>query len=62
MMVNGVLYRHFVHISDDLSYSQLVVPQGNQTEILKCLHEGVAGGHLGQDKTLGTFLLVWSKQ
>jgi len=60
MMVNRVLYWQFVHTSDDLSYSQLVVPQEMQTEILKRLHEGVAGGHLGQDKTLGTFLLAWS--
>jgi len=52
VIVNGVLYRQFVHVSDDLSYLQLVVPEEMWTGILKCLHEGLAGGHLGQDKTL----------
>ena len=52
VLVNGVLYRQIVHVSNDLNYLQLVVPEGLRTEILKNLHEGVAGGHLGQDKTL----------
>ena len=52
VIVNGVLYRQFVHASNDLSYLQLVVPEEMRTRILKCLHEGVASRHLGQDKTL----------
>ena len=32
---------------------QIVIPDTLKNEILSDLHEGVAGGHLGSDKTLG---------
>ena len=48
----GVLWRHYHTPSETQSWLQLVVPQTLQQTILKELHEGVAGGHLGQDRTL----------
>ena len=52
VIVSGVLYRQFIHPSSDLNYLQLIVPERLKAEILQNLHEGIAGGHLGQDKTL----------
>jgi len=51
-MANGVPYQQYIHTADKPNYLQLVVPEGLRTEILQSLHEGVAGGHLGKDKTL----------
>ena len=43
----GVLWRHYHTPSETQSWLQLVVPQTLQRTILKELHEGIAGGHLG---------------
>ena len=48
----GVLWRHYHTPSESHSWLQLIVPQSLQQVILKELHEGTGGGHLGQDKTL----------
>ena len=50
---DGLLYRKYESADGDRCYLQLIVPASHCNEILKTLHEGVAGGHLGQDKTLG---------
>ena len=42
----------FVHPSHDEGWLQLVVPHNLRDEILKEAHEGISGGHLGQEKTL----------
>jgi hypothetical protein len=49
---NGLLYRLFQDTEHNLVYEQLIVPYCLQKEILKEIHEGDTGGHLGQDKTL----------
>ena len=51
-MHNGLLYRHFLDADSVSSHLQLIVPVALRTEVLKELHDGVVGGHLGQDKTL----------
>ena len=48
----GVLWRHYHTPSESHSWLQLIVPQSLQQVILKELHEGKGGGHLGQDRTL----------
>ena len=48
----GILWRLYAQPREDLSWKQLVVPQKFRSDILKSLHEGVTGGHLGQEKTL----------
>ena len=49
---NGILYRYYAQPREDQGYLQLVVPTAIREQILRELHEGVASGHLGQDKTL----------
>ena len=50
---NGVLICLYVTPQGDTSpIKQLVVPKSLRDTILDCLHAGVAGGHLGQAKTL----------
>ena len=50
---NGVLIRLYVTPQGDTPpIKQLVVPKSLRDNILDCLHAGVAGGHLGQAKTL----------
>ena len=50
---NGVLICLYVTPQGDTSpIKQLVVPKSLRDTILDCLHTGVAGGHLGQEKTL----------
>ena len=49
--VNGVLYRQFLQPNDSQVHLQLVVPEELRENIVKDIHEGVSGGHLGQDKT-----------
>ncbi|XP_065902263.1 uncharacterized protein [Dysidea avara] len=49
---DGVLYRLFHHHSKEQISLQLIVPTVLREEIVKQMHEGVASGHLGQDKTL----------
>ena len=52
VIVNGVLYRQFMQPNEGQTYLQLVIPAEMREMIVKDIHEGVAGGHLGQDKTL----------
>ena len=46
------MYRNYESADGDHGHSQLVVPTVYRNDILQTLHAGVAGGHLGQDKTL----------
>ena len=48
---NGLLHRLFNDQSDDRCWLQLILPSKFRSEVLASLHEGVAGGHLGQEKT-----------
>ena len=52
LIQDGLLWRIFAQPQESASWKQLVVPQKLCTDILKHLHEGITGGHLGQDKTL----------
>ncbi|KAL5464015.1 hypothetical protein EMCRGX_G032972, partial [Ephydatia muelleri] len=47
---NGILYRY--HEDEGNSNVQVVVPKAARCQILKQLHEGAFGGHLGEAKTL----------
>ena len=49
---HGVLHRKFIGTGGGSSCLQLVVPTSLRSSILSELHDGVTGGHLGQDKTL----------
>ena len=49
---DGILWCIYAQPRDNVSWKQLVVPQKFRTEILKDLHEGITGGHLGQEKTV----------
>ena len=49
---DSLLWRCFEHVSGSSSHYQLVVPVVLQKAVLRDLHEGVMGGHLGVDKTL----------
>lgn len=49
---DGLLCRNYAQQSEDKGWTQLVVPKKFRIEILRDLHEGVTGGHLGQEKTL----------
>ena len=51
-MEDGILWRIYAQLRENISWKQLVVPQKFRTEILKDLHEGITGGHLGQKKTV----------
>eukprot|EP00731_Ephydatia_muelleri_P002128 Em0001g2128a len=48
----GVLHRNFVGTKEVRPCLQLVVPMSQKKIVLAELHEGVTGGHLGQEKTL----------
>ena len=48
---DGVLYRVFVGQDDNSNHFQFVVPATLRDEVLKALHSGVSGGHLGHEKT-----------
>lgn len=53
-LYQGLLYRQYAGADDDDTLTlQLVVPACMRQEILKDLHEGVIGDHLGDDKTFG---------
>ena len=41
----------FEEPNKDQHWFQLIVPREHRPRILTALHEGVAGGHLGQEKT-----------
>ena len=46
------MYRNYESADGDHGHSQLVIPTVYRNDILQTLHAEVAGGHLGQDKTL----------
>ena len=48
----GVLHRNFVGTKEVRPCLQLVVPMSQRKIVLAELHEGMTGGHLGQEKTL----------
>ena len=50
---SGVLCRHLQPTGDSPGILQAVIPDALKEEVLSDLHEGVMGGHLGADKTLG---------
>ena len=47
-----LLFRRYEDCHGKQQRAQLVVPESLKTEVLDSLHGGVAGGHLGEDKTL----------
>ena len=49
---DNVLWRIFEDAAREKSHYQLVVPKGLRDSVLRELHEGTVGGHLGQEKTL----------
>lgn len=49
---NGLLFRRYEDCEGKEKWAQLVLPESLQVEVLNSLHSGVAGGHLGEDKTL----------
>jgi len=49
----GVLCRHLQPAGDSPGALQTVIPGTLKEEVLRDLHEGTMGGHLGADKTLG---------
>ena len=48
---DGVLYRAFVGQDDKSNHFQFVVPANLREEVLEALLSGIAGGHLGHEKT-----------
>lgn len=53
VIFQGLLYRQYANPDDETVTLQLLVPACMREEILKDLHEGAMGGHLGGDKTFG---------
>ena len=51
-MSDGILWREYAQPREDRGWTQLVVPKKFRQDILRDLHEGVTGGHLGEVKTL----------
>ena len=60
---DDLLWRLFENNADTGCITQLVVPNSMKTAVLRDVHEGVVGGHLGVDKSLGklkrAILLAW---
>jgi len=52
---NGLLWRHYALPNQNQDRLQLVVPKQLQPQIIKELHQGIGGSHLGHEKTLGRF-------
>ena len=52
ILEQGVLFRQFHDSTHNTVHCQLVVPEAIKDEILKQLHAGSTGGHLGIEKTL----------
>ena len=57
MFKNGILYRQ-ANVGNART-KQLVVPQFKRSEVLSLAHEGLFGGHMGMQKTLGRVLNVF---
>ena len=51
----GLLFRRYEDCQGNEQYAQLVLPESLTAEILNSLHSGVAGGQLGEEKTLERF-------
>ena len=49
---DGILWREYAQPREDRGWTQLVVSKKFRQDILRDLHEGVTGGHLGEVKTL----------
>ena len=45
-------WSHYEDANGNEKWTQLVVPKSLQKEVLHSLHNGIAGGHLGEEKTL----------
>ena len=50
---DGILWRIYAQPREDRGWMQLVVPNKFRQDILRNLHEGITGVHLGEAKTLG---------
>ena len=48
----GVLLRYYAQPNEKMSWLQLIVPQPLRSDIVREAHQGISGGHLGQEKTL----------
>ena len=48
----GLLFRRYEDCQGNEQYIQLVLPESLTADVLNSLHSGVAGGHLGEEKTL----------
>ena len=53
LVKNDCLYRLHRHPTTDMETLQLVIPRAKREEILRDMHEGSIGGHMGEEKTLG---------
>ena len=53
MLWEQKLYRQYDGPGDGEVVQQLVIPECKKTEALKDVHEGILGGHLGEEKRLG---------
>ena len=50
---DGLLWRHYAQPNQNQDWLQLVVPKQLRPRIIEELHQGIGGGHLGHEKTLG---------
>ena len=53
MLRKQKLYHQYDRPGDGEVVQQLVIPECKKTEGLKDMHEGILGGHLREEKTLG---------
>ena len=52
-MSDGILWRIYAQPREDRGWMQLVVPNKFRQDILRNLHEGITGAHLGEAESLG---------
>ena len=52
LICDGVLFRQWESPDASRSVYQLVLPKSERQDVLRDLHEGVTGGHLGETKVL----------